>query len=42
MTRTAARGGDCRIQVRVYKLHLKLGPVNNYMDERGFIRGYKH
>ena len=42
MTRTAARGDECRIRVRVYELRLKLGPVNNYMAERGFIRGYKH
>ncbi len=36
MTRVAARGSHRRVRVRVYKLRLRLGLVDEYMVERDF------
>ncbi len=37
MTRAAARGGRRHVRVKVYRLRLRLGPVDGYMVERDFI-----
>ncbi|MEB2837153.1 MAG: IS200/IS605 family accessory protein TnpB-related protein [Desulfurococcales archaeon] len=37
VTRVAARGGHRYVRVRVYRLRLRLGPVDGYMVERDFI-----
>ncbi len=37
MTRAAAKRGHRHVRVKVYKLRLRLGPVNGYMVERDFV-----